>query len=123
MRVVTGTEMKEIDRQAIESGKIAGSALMENAGKAVAQRANAVLAGLGTGSALVVAGSGNNGGDGFVAARHLSEIGHPVQVLVFAEEADFQSDAAENLAKLKGVATPMFNPDEEILRNAAEHAD
>ncbi len=123
MRVVTGTEMKEIDRLAIEKSKIAGSTLMENAGKAVAQRANAVLAGLGTGSALIVAGPGNNGGDGFVAARHLSEIGHPVQVLVFAGEDDFKGDAADNLTKLKGVVTPIFYPDEPVLRDATEHAE
>ncbi len=123
MRVVTGTEMKEIDRRAIEDGKIAGLTLMENAGKAVAKRANAVLAELGTGSALVVAGSGNNAGDGFVAARHLSEIGHPVQVLVFADEDDFQDDAAKCLTKLKGVVTPVFNPDEAVLKDATEHAE
>jgi ADP-dependent NAD(P)H-hydrate dehydratase / NAD(P)H-hydrate epimerase len=123
MRVVTGTEMKEIDRKAIDEHKTAGLTLMENAGKAVAQRANAVLAGVGTGSALVVAGPGNNGGDGFVAARHLSEIGHAVQVLVFGDEDDFKGDAAANLAKLKDTITPVFNPDEATLRDATEHAE
>lgn len=123
MRVVTGTEMKDIDRRAIEDHKIDGLTLMENAGKAVAQRANAVLAGLGTGSALVVAGPGNNGGDGFVAAHHLSEIGHSVQVLVFGDEDDFKGNAAANLAKLKAIVTPVFNPDEAALRDAAEHAE
>jgi hydroxyethylthiazole kinase-like uncharacterized protein yjeF len=123
MRVVTGTEMKEIDRAAIEDHNIEGVTLMENAGKAVAQRANAVLAGLGTGSALVVAGPGNNGGDGFVAARRLSEIGHSVQVMVFADEDDFTGDAAANLNRLKEIVTPVFNPEEGALRDAAEHAE
>lgn len=123
MRVVTGSEMKEIDRRAIDDFNIAGSMLMENAGKAVAQRANAVLAGIGTGSALIVAGPGNNGGDGFVAARHLSEIGHPVQVLVLGEEEEFTGDAAANLTKLKSIVTPVFNPDETVLRDATDHAE
>jgi NAD(P)H-hydrate repair Nnr-like enzyme with NAD(P)H-hydrate epimerase domain len=47
MRAVTGTEMRQIDQAAIEEHDIAGLTLMENAGKAVANRANAVLAGIG----------------------------------------------------------------------------
>ncbi len=123
MRVVTGTEMKKIDKTASEKHNVASSTLMENAGKEVAQRASSVLKSLGSGNVLVVAGAGNNGGDGFVAARHLSEAGHPVQVLVMAAEKEFKGDTADNLKQLKAIIKPVFRPDEKTIKTATDNAD
>lgn len=75
--LLTTAEMAEADRLAI-SGGVAGIDLMERAGAAVA---DAVSAGHLSGKRVViVAGPGNNGGDGFVAARHLAERGFDVRL-------------------------------------------
>lgn len=123
MRVVTGTEMREIDRQAIDEFGLSGSTLMENAGHIVAERVKVIIAGRGSASVLVVAGTGNNGGDGFVAARLLHESGHQVQVLVTGDEKDIKGDAAGNLKKLEGMIKPVFNPNDGVLRAARDDAD
>src|SRR5712691_8520834 len=83
--------MAEADRRTIAGG-VAGIALMENAGCAVAD----VIAarhppGL---RVAVVAGPGNNGGDGFVAARVLAERGYPVRVMLVGEAGRPKGDAA-----------------------------
>src|ERR1700681_3729328 len=79
IELLTSDEMAEADRLTIASG-VAGIALMESAGRSVAD-AVAARAPLGTRIA-VVAGPGNNGGDGFVAARCLAERGYRVRVLL-----------------------------------------
>jgi hydroxyethylthiazole kinase-like uncharacterized protein yjeF len=94
IELLTTAEMAEADRLAIAGG-IAGIELMENAGRAVADRA-AMLPGR---RVVVVAGPGNNGGDGFVAARHLAERGYAVRVSLVGG-----STLQEGLARLKGDA-------------------
>ena len=70
--------LREADRQASEDHAMPSILLMERAGLATAE---AMLAEFGdAGSALVVVGSGNNGGDGMVVARHLAEAGWTVEV-------------------------------------------
>ena len=79
IEILSTAEMAEADRLTIAEGK-AGLTLMENAGKAVAQAvAGRQSAG---GRVVVLAGPGNNGGDGFVAARLLAERGYPVTILL-----------------------------------------
>jgi hydroxyethylthiazole kinase-like uncharacterized protein yjeF len=91
IEILSNAEMAEADRLTIAGG-IAGLALMENAGKAVAQ---AVLARQSPGSRVVVlAGPGNNGGDGFVAARLLAEKGCAVTVLLVGASDKLKGDAA-----------------------------
>jgi hydroxyethylthiazole kinase-like uncharacterized protein yjeF len=105
MYLVTGNKMREIDARASEMG-LSAMILMENAGRALAVEAAAVLGSLTpcggqdrpreTPGALVFAGPGQNGGDGFCAARHLSSMGYPVTVLFFGEASRLPPEAKAN---------------------------
>src|SRR5215831_15868437 len=98
MKIVTAAEMREIDRLTTERYGVPSLTLMENAGTAVAEFA---LKHFDFTSVCVVCGKGNNGGDGFVAARKLKEAGKQVFVLVLAKSAeDLRGDAAEMFKKL-----------------------
>src|SRR3954452_17608315 len=89
--LLTPDEMAACDALAIAGGT-PGIALMEGAGRAVADAV--ARQPLGT-RVLVVAGPGNNGGDGFIAARVLAERGYPVRMLLLGEVAALRGDAAE----------------------------
>ena len=85
MYAVTATQARELDRIAIEEFGMSGLVLMENAGRAVVEtirRERGCLAGC---RALVLCGSGNNGGDGYVIARHLILEGAEVEVQYVSE--------------------------------------
>jgi ADP-dependent NAD(P)H-hydrate dehydratase / NAD(P)H-hydrate epimerase len=91
IELLTTAEMAEADRLAIAGGT-PGIALMENAGRAVA---DSVCARHPPGAQVaVVAGPGNNGGDGFVAARVLAERGYRARVLLLGERSRLKGDAA-----------------------------
>lgn len=92
---ISRSQARELDRKAIEELGIPSVVLMELAGLAVAREAEALSGG--RGPALVVAGRGNNGGDGYVAARHLSNRGLRVAVLVLATKEQIAGDARTNL--------------------------
>jgi NAD(P)H-hydrate epimerase len=86
-------EVRAIDRRAIEEFGVPGVVLMENAGRGAAE----VLVSLGvSGLVTICCGKGNNGGDGFVIARHLDNRGLQVRVLLFAKPDDLTGDAAIN---------------------------
>lgn len=94
VEILTGSQMREADRRAIGGMGIPGILLMENAGRAVADALlddypEATRVGV-----AVVCGKGNNGGDGFVAARRLLERGVAAHVVVLASTADLKGDAA-----------------------------
>jgi hydroxyethylthiazole kinase-like uncharacterized protein yjeF len=94
--LLTPAEMAEADRHTVAAGT-PGSVLMERAGRAVA---DAVAARYPLGARVVVAcGPGNNGGDGFVAARILRERGIPARVLLLGSREALQGDAAETAAR------------------------
>src|SRR6478672_120704 len=93
MKTVTAAEMREIDRATTDRHGVPSLTLMENAGTAVA---DFVLKNFSHAeSMLVVCGRGNNGGDGFVAARKLKEAGKRVSVALLARAADLKGDAAK----------------------------
>lgn len=98
MKVVTSETMQQIDREAIQGRGIPGLTLMENAGRGCA----AVLMELHglPGTAVIVAGKGNNGGDGYVVARLLLEQGWNVAVFTLAREEQIEGDARSNLLLL-----------------------
>src|SRR5262245_55100047 len=89
IELLTTAEMAEADRLA-SAGGIASIDLMENAGRAIAERVD----GGGHSRIVVVAGPGNNGGDGFVAARLLAGRGHAVRVLLTGSMDRLRGDAA-----------------------------
>jgi ADP-dependent NAD(P)H-hydrate dehydratase / NAD(P)H-hydrate epimerase len=98
MKIVTAAEMREIDRLTTERFGVPSLTLMENAGTAVAQVVRsrypeAKRVG-------VICGKGNNGGDGFAAARKLHEWGREVSVVLLAEPSELKGDAAEMFKKL-----------------------
>ena len=98
MKIVTAGEMREIDRLTSQRFGVASVTLMENAGTAVAQF---VASQYPSGKRIgVICGKGNNGGDGFVAARKLQQAGKEVRVLLLAERSELRGDAAEMFTKL-----------------------
>lgn len=97
MRVATASEMREIDRSAIEEYGIPGTVLMENAGVAVIRRLESIFETLSERKFCIFAGKGNNGGDGYVIARHLANQGARVKVFLVGERAAISGDARINL--------------------------
>ncbi|MBI5759587.1 MAG: NAD(P)H-hydrate epimerase [Planctomycetales bacterium] len=90
--------VRDIDRRAIAELGLPGVVLMENAGRGAAE----LLLRLGMrGPVVICCGKGNNGGDGFVIARHLDLHGVATRVLLFCEPADVTGDAAINLRVLQ----------------------
>jgi ADP-dependent NAD(P)H-hydrate dehydratase / NAD(P)H-hydrate epimerase len=94
-------QMRLIDRWAIEQQGVPSLQLMERAGEGVARAVEALCP---DGPVAVICGKGNNGGDGFVAARLLRERGRSVSVIALADEAQLRGDALENLRRLGGQA-------------------
>jgi hydroxyethylthiazole kinase-like uncharacterized protein yjeF len=106
--------MRATDRWAIADEGIPGIELMERAGAGLATLA-AELA-VGGGPIAVVCGKGNNGGDGYVAARHLREAGRDARVLTVAPVEELKGDAATNAERLPGAPPAPFAP--ELLDDA-----
>ena len=98
IELLTTAEMAEADRLTIAGGT-PGITLMENAGRAVADVAGSFLQGR---AVIVVAGPGNNGGDGFVAARVLAERGHKVRVSFVGDRGRLKGDAALAAERWRG---------------------
>lgn len=119
MKLLTAAQMRELDRTAIEDIGIPGIALMENAGRGAAEMLHRHYAELFPGPLLILAGRGNNGGDGYVMARHLLNWGWQVRTLVLAEADAIRGDAAVNLSALRQMQGDVrFVPDAVQLEKA-----
>jgi ADP-dependent NAD(P)H-hydrate dehydratase / NAD(P)H-hydrate epimerase len=121
MKIVTAAEMRAIDRATSERYGVPSLTLMENAGAAVAEH---VLADYGAARRIVVfCGKGNNGGDGFVAARQLHEKGKSVRVILLANPAELKGDASIMYNKLPMAAivvTEGKDLESDRVRNALQ---
>jgi len=110
MIVVTAEQMREMDRLTIEKYRVPSLTLMERAGQAVAEAILENFAPSAKRGVLIVAGKGNNGGDGFVVARVLKRKHIPCEVALLARKDEISPDAAHNLRaylKLKGKVTEI----------------
>ena len=113
MILVTANEMQQMDRRTIESFGIPGRVLMENAGRGATRFFFEQFSDLKNKRIGVIAGRGNNGGDGFVIARYLAQSGVAVQVYLLAARNRVRGDAAANLNLLKPLEIPVIEiPDE-----------
>ena len=114
MYLVTAQEMREMDRLTIESFGLPGRLLMETAGRGAAGFFFESFPDCPGKRVGIMAGRGNNGGDGFVMARCLAERGLRVTVFLLANSADVTGDAAANLKLLAPLGIPVIE-----LPNAA----
>ena len=118
MRLIRAVEMQAIDRQAIEQVGIPGVVLMENAGRAASDVFCREFHACYPGPVLVLAGKGNNGGDGYVMARILADRGWRVQTLILGSEEQIGGDAALMLKILQQLQLPInFVADARELRS------
>lgn len=96
MKVLTSKQMQGIDRKAIKDLGIVGPILMENAGVQIFNEIITRFPAIQAEKIVIVAGRGNNGGDGFVLARHLHNRGCRPQVILLAKKVELKGDAALN---------------------------
>ena len=110
MKIVSAEEMRAIDRATSERFGVPSLTLMENAGSAVAEH---VLSRYHSAQRIVVfCGKGNNGGDGFVAARKLHEKGKDIRIVLLADPADLRGDAAAMYRKVPVEAVAVHSGEE-----------
>ncbi len=121
MKVATAEQMRGFDRRASEDFGVPSIVLMENAGRHVAEAVGDALGDLNGKHVTIVAGRGNNGGDGFVVARHLRDAGAHVAVFLLGRREDVQGDARSNLDMLldSDISVQSISSVEEITNTLA----
>ena len=115
-KVLTCAQMRAADEYTIRTLGVASQELMERAGAAIAEEAEALLSSCGGKKALAVCGGGNNGGDGWCAARLLLEKGYDVSVFSLSKE--FSPDCAAQREKFTGEQVQTFLPDADVIIDA-----
>jgi len=121
MKLVAAATMREMDRRTIEEFHVPGIVLMENAALRVVEAIAARFPRLTRGcSVLILAGKGNNGGDGFAVARHLAVMGYCVQVWTPFDLATISGDAAVNLRAAQEFVTVYQCTDDRSLERFGE---
>ncbi len=119
MIVVTAAQMRELDRLTIQQYATPSLTLMERAGEGIVAAILQRFARAAEKGVLIVAGKGNNGGDGFVVARLLKKKRIPCEVALLARRDELTVDAAHNLfawSKLRGKTTEIDGGRLELLR-------
>ncbi|UCE28018.1 MAG: NAD(P)H-hydrate dehydratase [Candidatus Coatesbacteria bacterium] len=121
MKVVTPAQMRLVDDKVINELGVPSLDLMENAGRAVAD----VIADYEPASVVILAGPGNNGGDGLVAARYVNEHGVSVEIILFAEPGRLSGDARTNYERLDGTSVRIreYDGNDERLYQSLSSAD
>ncbi|MDI6765357.1 MAG: NAD(P)H-hydrate dehydratase [Bacteroidota bacterium] len=109
--VVTSAEMQACDHYAIDTLKIPGLILMENAGSGVVEMIEKHFGSMAGKTVVIVCGKGNNGGDGYVVARHLFNRGAKVIVLLLWKPSEQKGDAKINFESIQKISS-KFNKDE-----------
>src|SRR3989338_9809968 len=105
MKYISTAKMRTLDRKAIKCYGIPSLILMENAGRGIAELAQKMLRR--KKRVLIVCGKGNNGGDGLVAARHLTNHGYSVQVVLLIHPKELKSDPKINYGILRKMHVPI----------------
>jgi len=113
IKIVTAEQMRQIDQECIRQGTPV-SALMENAGKAVAEETRACLGAIKKQHILCLIGAGNNGGDGLVAARYLHEWGAKVSVYLCSQRAS--DDTNLKLLQERGIKCNEADGDKNLKK-------
>ncbi len=114
MKILTAIEMKEVDRLTTARYRVPSTTLMENAGRSVAEFIQSRFPNLERRRMVVLCGKGNNGGDGFVVARHLKKMGANPHVYLIGDPRQVKGDAATNLTRWKKVG--KLNPEATLSR-------
>ncbi len=124
-KTLTVSEIQELDRWAIEKISIPSLALMENAGRGVAQEIYKKLKARKKPSVVIVCGTGNNGGDGFVAARYLFNWGLKPRIFLAGSVTDLKTDALVNyrVAKNLGISVKPVYVLDPAFKKSIQSAD
>ncbi len=117
--ILSPSEMRSADAYTIETLGVPSATLMELAGKGVAEALAEALGGVEGKDVVVVAGKGNNGGDGLVAARWLHFRGARVKVFLLAKKENLKGDPKTYLAPLEKLGVPVI----EVLEPSAQVAE
>ena len=105
--VMTRDKVRAFDNWAINTVGIPGAVLMENAGRSCAELIKDKLAGVADAKICIFCGTGNNGGDGYVIARHLLNSGFKVAVVLCGDRSKIKGDAKINLDILERMGQPI----------------
>ncbi|MBN1805396.1 MAG: NAD(P)H-hydrate epimerase [Sedimentisphaerales bacterium] len=110
--LMTKDQVRAVDSWAINTLGIPGVVLMENAGRSCAELIREKLKGIATQKVCIFCGTGNNGGDGYVIARHLLDNGFKVKVVICGDPQKVKGDAKINLDILEKMNQPidLINP-------------
>lgn len=121
MEILTGEQMRRVDRRAVEELGIPSLDLMEAAGRGVAVALREDIRDLARRRISIVCGKGNNGGDGLVAARHLAVRGFAPKVVLLASGKGLSGDAAVNFRRATESGISVLEaPDPSSWRRALE---
>jgi len=122
--VMSRDEVRAFDSWAINEIGVPGVILMENAGRSCAELVKQKLAGIDKSRTCIFCGTGNNGGDGYVIARHLLNSGFEVNVVICGNPEKIKGDAWINLKILKklGHQVEQFDFTRDVARQVRDFA-
>jgi hydroxyethylthiazole kinase-like uncharacterized protein yjeF len=118
MKILSADEMREADRLTTARYGIPSATLMENAGASVAEFIAQRWPKFAQRRIVILCGKGNNGGDGFVTARHLLELGAKPEVYLFATPEEMRGDAATNCRRWQDMSGAL-----RLARNSGDLQD